>query len=152
MHASSKGSESETTKTHEPVVIILLARMRTGSSFLGEIFNQNPSFFCLFEPLVSIDRFIRTGEVMVNQRQNLSSSLLLDYSQCRFPKKPAEDWIAWNEGLARNTRLSQSCPRTKSGHPECRNVITIRYLVDICRGVGTITCCHLAAKQSILTT
>lgn len=37
-----------------PTKVLLLASHRSGSSFLGEIFNQNPNAFYLFEPLAAV--------------------------------------------------------------------------------------------------
>ena len=37
--------------TKDPLLVIILAYQRTGSSFLGELFNQNPDAFYWFEPL-----------------------------------------------------------------------------------------------------
>ncbi|XP_066296422.1 carbohydrate sulfotransferase 1-like [Branchiostoma lanceolatum] len=33
------------------LAVVVFAQMRTGSSFTGQLFNQNPSFFYMFEPL-----------------------------------------------------------------------------------------------------
>ena len=39
---------------HQPKLIVLLAYQRSGSSFFGQIFNQNPDVFYLFEPVDSL--------------------------------------------------------------------------------------------------
>ena len=116
----------------EPVVIFILARMRTGSSLMGEIFNQNPSIFFLYEPLISLDYFIRAGDIELGQHQHISSSLLREYSQCRFPKAATELWIKWRAGLARSARVVPYCHRSRrTGVPYCGN-ISVQNLTDIC--------------------
>ncbi|XP_070552534.1 carbohydrate sulfotransferase 1-like [Ptychodera flava] len=43
------------------VKVIILARMRTGSSFLGQLFNQHPDFFYLFEPFLVLNRMVQNS-------------------------------------------------------------------------------------------
>ena len=39
---------------NQPKFVILLAYQRVGSSFTGQLFNQNPDLFYLFEPVDGI--------------------------------------------------------------------------------------------------
>ncbi|XP_035699661.1 carbohydrate sulfotransferase 3-like [Branchiostoma floridae] len=54
--AVSNDYENEVTPTNEmrpsiPTAVFIFTQMRSGSSFVGEIFNQHPGSFYLFEPL-----------------------------------------------------------------------------------------------------
>ena len=45
------------TLEDQPRYVILFGYPRTGSSFTGELFNQNPDAFYLYEPLHDIHRY-----------------------------------------------------------------------------------------------
>lgn len=64
-------------KDKKKTVVILVANQRTGSTFLGEIFNKNPSVFYLFEPLLPYSKHC---DILQRERIDLFSDLL----QCRF--------------------------------------------------------------------
>ena len=57
MHATSPSQQpSHSHPQHTPLVVnklLLFTYYRGGSTFLGEMFNQNPDVFYLFEPLIS---------------------------------------------------------------------------------------------------
>ncbi|OCT88233.1 carbohydrate sulfotransferase 1 [Xenopus laevis] len=58
--------------------IILLATTRSGSSFLGQIFNQNPDIFYLYEPLYHVQRAFTNSSTRM-QKQIDRRSLLGAY-------------------------------------------------------------------------
>uniref|UniRef100_H2ZM12 Sulfotransferase n=1 Tax=Ciona savignyi TaxID=51511 RepID=H2ZM12_CIOSA len=58
-------------------VVIVFTSKRSGSSFLGEMFNQNPNAFYLFEPLFP---FTRTCTVLRSERVDA----LRQFTQCKF--------------------------------------------------------------------
>ena len=58
-------SPSDTTKPNEPLKttqVLLMTSYRSGSTFLGQIFNQHPDVFYFFEPLVALDERDNIGE------------------------------------------------------------------------------------------
>lgn len=124
--------EDESTR---PIYIVILARMRTGSTLLGEIFNQNPSLFFIYEPLISIDPLLRSGHVDVSQHGNISSDLLLGYSRCQFRENLTRSWLRWNGGSVRNSKIVSLCekpPGPKSRYRNC-SAITVDDMRNICR-------------------
>ncbi|XP_078485025.1 carbohydrate sulfotransferase 1-like [Ciona intestinalis] len=58
-------------------VVILFTTKRSGSTFLGEVFNQNPNAFYLFEPLFP---FTRTCDLLREERINT----LRQFTECNF--------------------------------------------------------------------
>uniref|UniRef100_H2XJN5 Sulfotransferase n=1 Tax=Ciona intestinalis TaxID=7719 RepID=H2XJN5_CIOIN len=58
-------------------VVILFTTKRSGSTFLGEVFNQNPEAFYLFEPLFP---FTRTCDLLREERINA----LRQFTECNF--------------------------------------------------------------------
>ena len=48
------GAEPIPSPPEAPVRVIVFAVSRSGSSFLGELFNQHPSAFYSFEPLKGV--------------------------------------------------------------------------------------------------
>ena len=66
--------------------VLLVTGYRTGSSFLGELFNQNDDVFYLFEP----DHRFLTTEIKENKKgmakeiQEEWASFILDLFQCNF--------------------------------------------------------------------
>ena len=59
--------------------IILVTNYRSGSTFLGELFNQHPGSFYIFEPL-----FPFTGGCEV--REPVKAKLLYQLLKCEFPE------------------------------------------------------------------
>jgi len=66
---------------HSPViphkVVILYTNKRSGSTFLGEMFNQNPNVFYLFEPLFP---YTRSCDVLHTRRLDALSQI----AECNF--------------------------------------------------------------------
>lgn len=40
-------------------MVVILTYMRSGSTFTGDIIQRNPDVFYVFEPLHSVERFLR---------------------------------------------------------------------------------------------
>ena len=53
-HDSFARSSSSNTSTSKRVNVIIISEPRSGSSFLGQIFNQHPDVFYLFEALRAV--------------------------------------------------------------------------------------------------
>ena len=58
-HVELKGALSDLKKQQppgnkDPAYVIIVTYMRSGSTFLGQLFNQNPKAFYWFEPMDSV--------------------------------------------------------------------------------------------------
>ena len=76
--------DSSTTKR---VNVIIVSEPRSGSSFLGQIFNQHPNVFYLFEPLRAVT--VATNEDLYlnlpsENYNRLALKLLFEILNCRF--------------------------------------------------------------------
>ena len=92
--------------------VMILARMRTGSTLIGEIFNQNPSLFYIFEPLHTIDCYVRRGMMEEDDRMFRSKYLLKNLNQCHFTKSYVDCFLAWGLGRFKSNVLHQMCEAT----------------------------------------
>nr|XP_054769772.1 carbohydrate sulfotransferase 3-like [Lytechinus pictus] len=121
-------------KSEQPIFIVILARMRTGSTLIGEIFNQNPSLFFIFEPLISIDPLLRSGYVNVSQHKNISTQLLLNYTRCEFQENLTQSWLKWNGGSVRSNKIVPLCKRPSRPQSSYRNctLVTVDDMRNIC--------------------
>ncbi|XP_072169700.1 carbohydrate sulfotransferase 1-like [Diadema setosum] len=87
------GGGKESTSRVLPVHLLIVTQRRSGSSFLGQIFNQNPWVFFHFEPLKLL-------EIKKNVYKN-ASVLLQNIFKCRFDKTPYLMDLYNNETLHR---------------------------------------------------
>ncbi len=55
-------SNSETKPNPSPSKVIIIAYRRSGSSFIGEMFNRNPRVFYLFEPIHPVEKIAGMGK------------------------------------------------------------------------------------------
>ncbi|CAH1233775.1 CHST1 [Branchiostoma lanceolatum] len=72
-------SQRTTEKLSDPVHVIIFTNRRSGSSFLGELFNQNPDVFYLFEPLKALEQ-----RVSYQNLQMQAVPTLGDMMTCNF--------------------------------------------------------------------
>ncbi len=83
------GDTSTRRGTHEPRAnVIIVAYHRSGSSFLGEMFNRDPKAFYLFEPLHTIDSFLDARRRFPVLHDTLVRNLLDNIFKCEFSKHP----------------------------------------------------------------
>ena len=68
--------------------VIIVAYHRSGSSFLGEMFNRNPNAFYLFEPIHTIDSFLDARRRFPVLYDTLIRNLLDNIFKCDFNKHP----------------------------------------------------------------
>ncbi|XP_006817791.1 carbohydrate sulfotransferase 1-like [Saccoglossus kowalevskii] len=66
-------TDGDNSTNNTRVKVIILAKMRTGSSFLGELFNHHPDFFYLFEPFLVVNQMVRSG---VLQKRKFTSEMI----------------------------------------------------------------------------
>ncbi|XP_072034726.1 carbohydrate sulfotransferase 1-like [Amphiura filiformis] len=109
--------------------VMILARMRTGSTLIGEIFNQNQDLFYLFEPLHTIDCYVRRGFMEEEERIFRSKYLLKNLNQCHFTESYLECIMAWGLGVYKSKVLYDMCaPRGK----HCSG-ITVNEIAQECK-------------------
>lgn len=101
--------------TEKPVFIVLMGRMRTGSTLIGEIFNQNPSIGFLFEPLHGVCDWSKKGTIHKSHFTTAASSLLRKISSCEFPPNFISSIMAWPVGGGfRSSMIQPACAMTSS--------------------------------------
>ncbi|XP_072210236.1 carbohydrate sulfotransferase 7 [Excalfactoria chinensis] len=86
--AATAGNGSRAGKRH----IYLHATWRTGSSFLGELFNQHPDVFYLYEPMWHLWQALYPGDALSLQgalRDMLRALFRCDFSVLRLYAAPA---------------------------------------------------------------
>ncbi|XP_071949464.1 carbohydrate sulfotransferase 5-like [Antedon mediterranea] len=99
------------------VKVILLGNMRTGSSYVGEIFNQNPDFFYVFEPLHAVDK-----RYEISPSEQTSSGIVAKYAsalrnipKCKFSSNFVSDLSDWGLSKKMSNDISDLCKkRTRS--------------------------------------
>lgn len=64
--------------------VLTLAQPRTGSSFLGQLFNQHPDIFYLYEPLYPFAMFKKLNYVTEKSHATLVASFLRNISSCHL--------------------------------------------------------------------
>lgn len=132
--------------------VIIITNHRSGSSFFGELFNQHPDAFYLFEPL-----FPLSNSSQCELRRNMKMKILQEFVQCSLPDwTPVYKDISVKELFARRRNLracrtngmcfrpntkelceDTHCPRTshesvKSCFDEC-GAINRRLVENVCR-------------------
>lgn len=126
-----KTVETQTKRT----VIALVAYHRGGSTFTGDILNEHPDVFYLYEPL----RKLWKG----NTLEDLTRQMLPKFLLCRFSELPLEwfvDAIAENTGIMFNSRALINllgCARTKTVGEQRKvcavNELTVSAIENECR-------------------
>ena len=75
------------SSTSKRVNVIIVSEPRSGSSFLGQIFNQHPNVFYLFEPLRAVT-VVTNEDLYLNlpseNYNRLALKLLFEILNCRF--------------------------------------------------------------------
>lgn len=97
-----------------PVQVIILARMRTGSTLCGEILNQNPDMFFIFEPLHTLKglRFMLDSRFTLKNYREECTNLLRKLYRCKFPRMFIESFSRWGIGKGKSKSLTSLCRRT----------------------------------------
>ncbi|XP_071941346.1 carbohydrate sulfotransferase 1-like [Antedon mediterranea] len=87
----------------KPNVVIILSCKRSGTSFFGELFNQNPDVFYVFEPLMYFTYMALNHEISNDKFDTLSLKMIESISTCDIHHIPyLSKW--WEKGY--NRRLS----------------------------------------------
>ena len=72
------------TGTKVSAYVLNLAQPRTGSSFLGQLFNQHPDIFYLYEPLHPFAMFKKLNYITEKGYATFVASFLRNLSSCHF--------------------------------------------------------------------
>ncbi|XP_072018164.1 carbohydrate sulfotransferase 1-like [Amphiura filiformis] len=86
----------------DKVQVIIVTRWRSGSSFLGEIFNNDPDFIYFFEPLIGKMTFR-------NKFDDEHTTILHDIVKCEFANK---NYNWWDGQVPTNCERSQTFGKT----------------------------------------
>ncbi|XP_077985185.1 carbohydrate sulfotransferase 1-like [Glandiceps talaboti] len=137
-------SYANASVTNKSIQVIIFASKRTGSSFVGELFNQNKNFFYLFEPLEIYTHSVLEKKLSKHLFDSKSIDTLHRALTCDFKSTPPE----WNLNLHTNcnfgiaTSKSVVCNglRTTKKFPKTKRQIQTR-LTNICNKYQ-----HKAAK------
>lgn len=104
------------------VYVLILAQPRTGSSFLGRLFNQHPGVFYLYEPLHPFSMFQTLNYVTEKGHATLVASFLRSLSRCSL--NGYQDYFSFisHSGLSNpHFRLSS---KSLSSPPLCKSEAT----------------------------
>ncbi|XP_071482152.1 carbohydrate sulfotransferase 1-like [Diadema antillarum] len=99
-----------------PEFVVILAQMRTGSSVVGQIFNQNRDFFYLYEPLHIRNDWLAEGRSNADIEKAMSE-VLRNISRCKFSPEFIRRFGAWG-GRTKSRALMPLC-RAKE---DCMNL------------------------------
>ncbi|XP_078355232.1 carbohydrate sulfotransferase 5-like [Oculina patagonica] len=85
----SSKNNAEATTYPKRVNIVIMSYPRSGSSFLGDIFNHHPGVFYLFEPLRTVQMSYTTNSLFEfdfssSSYQNMALEFLEDVMNCNF--------------------------------------------------------------------
>ncbi|XP_077984805.1 carbohydrate sulfotransferase 1-like [Glandiceps talaboti] len=83
-------------KFSERTNVVVTAGMRTGSSFVGQLFNSHPDFFFLFEPLFGLRSMENGPEISVH-----GVRALYKIYNCDFYVHGMDEYFNWYNGLFR---------------------------------------------------
>ncbi|XP_072027802.1 carbohydrate sulfotransferase 1-like [Amphiura filiformis] len=97
---STRGSVNSST-----VSVIILAQYRTGSTFIGQLFNVNPEMFYIFEPLKAVDNLEDINE-QLQSYENTTVKLLERILRCEFSEQFASSFLNFDTGVRLTKNLS----------------------------------------------
>ncbi|XP_077978800.1 carbohydrate sulfotransferase 6-like [Glandiceps talaboti] len=123
--------------------VLIFASKRTGSSFLGEYFNQNPRFFYSYEPLMTWTQMALQRKISDSLFDTLSVDVLSKFFHCDFSE--THPWLSLlKPGCSHSIALNNTsiCHRTdtfKNISLSTQNVMDI--LTPSCQSHD-----HIAAK------
>ncbi|XP_054770058.2 carbohydrate sulfotransferase 1-like [Lytechinus pictus] len=137
---SRRTKENVRPTTFKPVFIVLMGRMRTGSTLIGEIFNQNPSIGFLYEPLHAVCDWSKRGVIHKSHFTTAASTLLRKLSSCEFPPSFISSISKWTVGGGfRSTLIQPVCAMTNSCRHASSNMLRHQCLkFKKYRGIKTI--------------
>ncbi|XP_035691003.1 carbohydrate sulfotransferase 1-like [Branchiostoma floridae] len=84
LNQSDASSQRTNEKPSAPVHVIIFTNRRSGSSFLGELFNQNPDVFYLFEPLKALEQRVSYQNLQVQAAPTLGDMMTCNFTGLRY--------------------------------------------------------------------
>ena len=99
--------------------VLIYAPARSGSSFLGQIFNQHEDVFYLYEPLYIYTILNKLRIMSPSQLQHDSLTLLQDCFQCNFTNHELYLYFISNPGYA--STLFRDSSKAMSTQPLCQD-------------------------------
>ena len=106
-------------------IVFILAQPRSGSSFVGQLFNENPDVFYLYEPLQALALFEKLNYLKNTNYNNLVASFFSNASNCHF--NGFQDYFSFisHPGLSSpHFRLSS---KSLSSPPLCKSFVQKSY-------------------------
>lgn len=108
--SSTHEADTKVLSTPDSTRVLILANMRTGSSFVGELFGENKDVFYLFEPGLSlqrtVDNFKFGQQILVDSYLYMLRKLFLcDFKEMVFFLQR----LAWHDATKMAPRLHEFC-------------------------------------------
>ena len=118
------------------VNIIVTSFPRSGSSFLGEIFNHHPAVFYLFEPLQTVQKLFSRDSLFEfdfssPSYQNMVFKVFDDINNCKFASDIFTRYLN-QENFRRRLALSSPFCVTNGTYAVCQKLKT-RQFEDVCK-------------------
>ncbi|XP_077999512.1 carbohydrate sulfotransferase 1-like [Glandiceps talaboti] len=112
--------QDDVLNTKNGLRILIIGAFRSGSTFTGQLLNQNPSIFYFFEPLRLVQDIVH-GNMISDDLQNSTKFELIDnLFNCRFPSYYVHHMRNWDfathesKALRRVCRQNGGCSRTST--------------------------------------
>ncbi|XP_070551224.1 carbohydrate sulfotransferase 3-like [Ptychodera flava] len=99
-------------------LVLFAAKARTGSTFIGELFNQNPNVFYLFEPLRVIPDMVKMDAIPETYRGDMSAELVNSFYHCDFLTYFAYEIQRWGLAIYESKALQKICRSRR----QCKDV------------------------------
>lgn len=134
---ASRGGDGETNRKSSEVFVVILAQWRFGSSIIGELFNQNPNMFYVYEPLwvfsreamLPNHRLTDTYDYQVSPKENFRR-VLRGIPRCDF----SEDFVTVMNTSGGKLRNKLICENTVDVD-NC-NMSNSNWLASVCKRSG----------------
>ncbi|XP_002737142.1 carbohydrate sulfotransferase 1-like [Saccoglossus kowalevskii] len=121
------GGNQKTEIGQDGTRVALVAAFRTGSTFTGELLNQNPDIFYLFEPFRLVRDIIAVDAIGKDLENSTKLELLRDIFACRFPAYFVHHIRHWGLAVYESKALKNACML----HGGCANT-TPEVLAETC--------------------
>ncbi|XP_070545058.1 carbohydrate sulfotransferase 1-like isoform X2 [Ptychodera flava] len=89
--------------------IILVGAFRTGSTFIGEMLNQNPSIFYMFEPLRLVHDIVHGNLISKDLENSTKFELIENLFNCRFPTYYVHHLRHWEYAVYESREIKRTC-------------------------------------------
>ncbi|XP_077985258.1 carbohydrate sulfotransferase 1-like [Glandiceps talaboti] len=113
--------------------ILIAAKARTGSTFIGQFFNQNPNILYLFEPLRVIPDMVKRDAVSEIYRSPMGAELVRNLCNCDFLTYYAYQIQRWGLAVFESRALQIICDSRR----KCPDV-DVQYLKEKCHSYDTM--------------